>query len=81
MRSTDTIPFSFTNTVEPLSLPAPLQSAIILCRLMRSACAVQRAVKADPNNGETWATLAYTYLLRHRPPPPSRGSGTTPISP
>ncbi len=25
---------------------------------------MQRAVKADPNNGETWATLAYTYLLR-----------------
>ena len=29
----------------------------------------QRAVKADPNNGETWATLAYTYLLRSAPTP------------
>ncbi len=24
---------------------------------------LQRAVKADPHNGETWALLAYTYLL------------------
>ena len=23
---------------------------------------MQRAVKADPNNGETWALLAHTYL-------------------